>query len=171
MKLGLDISTSCVGYCILDYENKIKVIGHIDLNKKINIYEKAKYFKYFIGFVCDKNYVEKVNIEEPMMMFMGGKSRAQTIALLQKFNGMVSYIMNEKYDGKIKHYNVRSARKNLGFTDRKCDKAIPVKQRVYEYCLLTEPSLKKYEIRNKNDKLKDEFFDMIDAYVIAKQGD
>ena len=41
MILGLDVSTSCTGLCVLDDNGKMRSLGYIDLKSKKGMFEKA----------------------------------------------------------------------------------------------------------------------------------
>ena len=41
MILGLDVSTSCTGWCLLKEDGSFVDLGYISLNKEKNLFEKA----------------------------------------------------------------------------------------------------------------------------------
>tara|TARA_B100000131_G_scaffold309571_1_gene340240 strand:- start:972 stop:1319 length:348 start_codon:yes stop_codon:yes gene_type:complete len=55
-----------------------------------------------------------VFVEQPALMFRGGKTTAQTMAKLQRFNGMCCYIVYSVFDMVPTMINPRSARSKLG---------------------------------------------------------
>lgn len=95
--LGLDVSTSCIGYCLFqntdDEYGKILKMGHISpkLSNKVkgieSLFVKKKIFNdEFISHY--KNFgITRVIIEEPIA---GYSKNVNTVAVLLRFNGMIS---------------------------------------------------------------------------------
>ena len=90
MILGLDISTSKIGYCILD-ENK-KIISNEFLKlKPLQLEDRAEIFYAILKDLKKKYPIREIFIEEPFSMFGGGRTTAKTMSKLQRFNGMCSF--------------------------------------------------------------------------------
>ena len=110
--LGLDISTSCVGYAFTE-NKKILDMGFIDIKKQI--IPKEKVFKV-LEFLNKRSYidsVEKINIEDNLSGFMGGRTSQQTIVKLAKFNAILGFILEEEFSIKVHNINPMTARKNV----------------------------------------------------------
>ena len=63
MILGLDVSTSVTGVCVMDSSGKILLADHIDLKKFEDFYSKATRAKQYLNFVHNKYSTEKIIIE------------------------------------------------------------------------------------------------------------
>ncbi len=109
--LGLDISTSVVGYTIIDETGKLHEMSYIKLSSmdKDDLYAKAT----AVGDVLEKyrDIVTDISIEEPLVMFRAGASRAQILSKLSMFNGMVGILSKTIYNTTPVLYNVNNARK------------------------------------------------------------
>ena len=69
MIIGLDVSTRCVGYCILTDQGEFSKIGYLDLSKQKDMYDKFMLFKAFfqqVNSASDKNNIVDVYIEVPL---------------------------------------------------------------------------------------------------------
>ena len=62
--LGLDVSTACTGWCILDESSKLVDIGAFFLEKKKGLYKKAEHVRFQLSELFIKYKIEKVYIEE-----------------------------------------------------------------------------------------------------------
>lgn len=99
--LGLDVSTSKIGLSIIDYNNNLLICQVIKLNSNKSLIEKCLELENIIDKLNGNNYINNNNklyikeifIESPFMMFSGGKTTAMTMSKLQRFNGMVSYMV------------------------------------------------------------------------------
>ena len=112
--IGLDISSSKIGIAVLDSNENIKVSEVIKLKPNMTLEERADIFAKRMEQI-EKHYVPiAVYIEQPALMFKGGKTTAQTMAKLQRFNGMCSYIVYDIFKMQPTMVNHRSARKVLG---------------------------------------------------------
>ena len=94
--LGWDLSTSCSAYAVLNSFGLLVEFDALDFkNKKKfpDIYSKAQKIKEKIYDLDSKYFsIENVFIEEPLKRFKYHKSSAQTIAILWRFNGIISQI-------------------------------------------------------------------------------
>jgi Holliday junction resolvasome RuvABC endonuclease subunit len=177
--LGLDISTSCTGWCILshDKDTKIHEMGYIDLSKFNTLYQKAKVVKDKIGKLHILHDINSVFIEENLQSFRSGFSSAQTLSKLAKFNGIVSYIAFEQFGIEPVFLNVNSARKNVGLKIiRASQGGAATKEQVFEWVRKDFPDFKwpKKVLKSGPRKGVEIFdprcYDMADAYVIAMAG-
>jgi hypothetical protein len=95
--LSLDVSTSCIGYCIYQYdhdtdEGKILKLSHIapKISSKIkgietHFLKKRIFENEFLTTLTDLN-INSVIIEEPLLR----SNNVNTVASLLRFNGMIS---------------------------------------------------------------------------------
>ena len=171
MILGLDISTSVIGVCVLEEKSLVKV-DFINLEKSKNIFEKSEKFKSYLVELKKQFDITKIGVEENLQAFRPGLSSAKTIVALARFNGICSYISQEIFRKEPVFVNVNSARKALGVKiDRKSSKN--TKEQILEFVSALEPGIEwptkvlKGGPRRGSVVLQKECYDMADAYVIA----
>jgi len=179
MILGLDISTSSTGWCVLDKSGLMVSIGYIDLKKEKNSFKKAKLVQQKISDIHLNHEIKKIFIEENLQTFRSGFSSAKTLSTLARFNGIVSFICYEEFKIEPEFLNVNSSRKSLGIKiqrEKDCGKS--TKQQVLEW-VSTSLSSTNYQWpvktlksgpRKGQNVLEVGCYDMADAYVIAKAG-
>ena len=176
MILGLDISTSCTGCCILEESGKLIDMGAIQLSKKKCVYSKAIFTRSVLAEILKKHKIEKIYIEENLQSFRSGFSSAKTLSTLARFNGIVSFISFETFNLIPVHINVNAARKSLGIKIiRKKDGGKPTKEQVLSWSKknvdFTWPEKILKSGPRKGQKVIDPIcFDMADAYVIGLAG-
>jgi len=175
--LGLDISTSVVGYAIVEADDMSLVkIGHIDLKKAPKcLYRKADIVVGNLREVCEGLGVERksVWVEEPVIRFTPGMSSAQTISMLLKFNAMVSYGLWTGWDREIVHVTPGDARRTCGLlmTTKKKSGGKSQKEQVYDQLTAVGGLLEFLPWpMTKTNKPKPENYDRADAYVVAYHG-
>jgi len=168
MILGLDISTSITGFCILDGNGEIIRAGVWDMrNKKYfsNIFYKANYIKNGILDMKVQYPIEKVFIEKPFMFFGSGGSSAKTMSILQRFNGIISWICYEIFEKTPCYFTAREARK---INEIKISKGNNTKKEILKWVLDKYPDFNIEYTNHGNPKPK--YFDIADAIVIANAG-
>ena len=109
--LGLDISTTCVGYAFTK-DKKILDMGFIDIKKEKT--PKEKVFKV-LDFLNNSSYIDEVfdiNIEDNLSGFAGGRTSQQVIIKLAKFNAILCFML-ENFDFNVHNINPMTARKNV----------------------------------------------------------
>lgn len=112
MILGLDISTRCTGIAITQNE-KILLSEAIKLDKIEHLEEKALYLKQRLKEINKDYKIEKIFIEQPIVLFKGG-GQAKTTALLQSFNGMMRMVVIDVFGFSAELINSVKARSTLG---------------------------------------------------------
>ena len=166
MILGLDVSTSVIGYTILDDEAKIIECEAWDLRNKRyfpDLYNKAQHVKDRLLGIKDLYNIEHVYIEEPFVFFRAGGSTAKTMAKLQAFNGIVSWLCFEILEMAPVHISPAKARKLNGIKVSRGQKA---KEVVLDYLLENEESFT-IEYTSKGNP-KPVSYDRADSLIIAK---
>ena len=108
--LGLDISTSCVGYAFTE-NKKILDMGFIDIKKQTTHKEKAFYVLTCINESSYIDDVKKVYVEDNLSGFAGGRTSQQVIVKLAKFNAVLCYVVEDTFDIEVKNVNPMTARK------------------------------------------------------------
>ena len=122
--LGLDISSSKVGVALID-DNRIIVSETIKFKPNWPLEKRAIEFEKRMRQI-EKHYViYEVYVEQPAMMFKGGKTTAHTMATLQRFNGMCCYALYKVFDIMPNMVNPRSARAKLNI---KTPRRVPTKE-------------------------------------------
>jgi len=96
MILGLDVSTSRIGWAIINDKQELVDSDFFKTHKDKSLEERATEFKDSVlkPIMALHNIVE-IRIEEPFSMFSGGKTTAKTMSSLQRFNGMVSLVAHQ----------------------------------------------------------------------------
>ena len=165
MILGLDISTSITGYTVLDYEGNILACDHIDLRKEKDFFKKIQIVSSCLEAVNDEYEIEQVYIEQSLQSFRSGFSSAQTLSLLSKINGIVSWLCYNMFYGEPKYLAATSARKLCGIKVPKGQKAKAVS---LQFVVDSVPGFEVEYTRHGNPKAG--YADRSDSYVIAKAG-
>lgn len=163
--LGIDCSSTTIGYCVLSWD---------EANNDIK-FEKASYIKpikkgSIIERIVDtRNKIQKVIIDskpdyiaiEDIIQFMKGLSTAKTIIMLTTFNRMIGLTAYDYLGKSPELFNVMSIRHGL-----KLNKDLPKKEDmpalVAHHLGITFP----YEY-NKLGKIKVESYDKADGMAVA----
>lgn len=174
--LGLDVSTSITGICLLDKSVKpddagshILHLDRIDLKKHSTLWNKSDAVSLELSAIHKKFAGDfEVFLEEPLMGFRTGMSSAATITTLMRFNGIVSYISREIFKVDPRYISSATARKSCGIKMQKTSKAgMSGKEQVFKY--MSEHDLKHVDWpKKKNGEAADWSRDATDAYVIAR---
>ena len=109
--LGLDASTTCVGYAFTK-DKKILDMGFIDIKKEKTPKDKVE---KVLGFLHESPYIDNVfdiNIEDNLSGFAGGRTSQQVIIKLAKFNAILCFML-ENFEFKVHSINPMTARKNV----------------------------------------------------------
>ena len=109
--LGLDASTTCVGYAFTE-DKKILDMGFIDIKKEKTPKDKVE---KVLDFLHESPYIDTVtdiNIEDNLSGFAGGRTSQQVIIKLAKFNAILCFML-ENFEFKVNSINPMTARKNV----------------------------------------------------------
>ena len=109
--LGLDASTTCVGYAFTE-DKKILDMGFIDIKKETTPKDKVE---KVLGFLNNVSYIDDVidiNIEDNLSGFAGGRTSQQVIIKLAKFNAILCFML-ENFEYNVHSINPMTARKNV----------------------------------------------------------
>ena len=110
--LGLDASTTCVGYAFTQ-DKKILDMGFIDIKKEKTPKDKVQ---KVLGKLNESSYINDVmdiNIEDNLSGFAGGRTSQQVIIKLAKFNAILCFMLEEMFDFEVYNINPMTARKNV----------------------------------------------------------
>jgi hypothetical protein len=172
MILGLDISTSITGATVLSMDDKILYCEAWKLNsqskkKDMDIFAKADKVKSYLLELKSKFKIEEIYIESPLWISRG-KSTAQTILTLARFNGIVSWIVWEVF-GLTPHFiTAIQARNAVGLKTREKSVRANIKEHVLKFILDKEPSFT-YD-KTKFGNPAPGTYDRADSLVVAKAG-
>ena len=109
--LGLDASTTCVGFAFTE-DKKILDMGFIDIKKEKTPKDKVQ---KVLDFLNNSSYIDDVydiNIEDNLSGFAGGRTSQQVIIKLAKFNAILCFML-ENFDFKVHSVNPMTARKQV----------------------------------------------------------
>lgn len=163
MILGLDISTSIIGVCVMK-DNKIVKTDYIDLRKVDGFLHKAKAVEDYLKASIKSQKIEYIFIEEALMFFRKGGSTAKTMATLQRFNGIVSWLCFDILGLEPQYITPISARSKCGIKVPRGKKA---KEVVMEHFLES----KEFEIDyTRYGNVQKYCYDIADAVVISRAG-
>ncbi len=147
--LGLDISSSKIGIALLDKE-KVVISDVLKFKSNLSLEERAVQFERRMREIDAHHVVYDVYVEQPAIMFRGGKTTAFTMATLQRFNGMCCYVLNQIFEMEASLVNPNSARSVLGI---KVPRKVPGKEK------------KKAIIENISERFGEQF-----QYNLTRQG-
>lgn len=177
MILGLDISTSCTGWCLLHPDGSFFRAGCIPLAKHKDMFSKAQEAEKHIDELIKDINITSIAIEQNLQSFRSGFSSAHTLYSLARFNGVLSYICFKKIGIKPTFLNVNSSRKSLGIKlirEKVC--GISTKDQILEW---TRPKLEvegyvwprktlKSGPRKGQTIMDPSCYDIADAFIVAK---
>tara|TARA_Y100000593_G_scaffold30099_1_gene59684 strand:- start:1840 stop:2409 length:570 start_codon:yes stop_codon:yes gene_type:complete len=169
MILGLDISTAIVGVALID-DRQLILSDHWDISKADNLFQKAELIGSELWQLRDHD-IEHVFIETALKKFIPGRSRADTIMKLAKFNGIVSWMCYDTFELEPTYINVNSARSLYGLSFPRGTKGPKRKKMVIEAVIEKEKTAFKYEMARGGRNYKKGTDDRADAIVIARAGE
>tara|TARA_Y100000310_G_scaffold341400_1_gene440422 strand:+ start:96 stop:650 length:555 start_codon:yes stop_codon:yes gene_type:complete len=173
--LGLDISTSCIGWCLLQTpDGSLVDAGYIPLRNLKCMFTKAQKAQETLAALVNKHVIEAIAIEENLQAFRPGFSSAKTLITLARFNGIVSWLSYKCTNLNPEFINVNHARKSVGLKiDRKS--SLSTKEQVFEW--VQKNGMSDFPWLTKTLKsgprkghviFDDCCYDISDAFVIAK---
>ena len=160
--LGLDISSTVVGYCVSISKEKVIHAGYIDVRKETSIKEKA----HKVANELDKLHFDpyKIIVEDTLSGFGGGRTSQQTIVKLSKCNAVISYVIEALYEMDVDHVNVSTLRKAVFGKSREQGKDSKTFVREQLENLIDLSEFIVYNSRKNYDKRN---YDMLDATVAS----
>ncbi|HUU89450.1 MAG TPA: crossover junction endodeoxyribonuclease RuvC [Candidatus Glassbacteria bacterium] len=162
--LGLDISSTCIGWGLLliDNENKISYInsGVLKPPKADDIIERIVKTRDMLISIIKECNPDEIAIED-IVQFMSGKSTAKTIITLTTFNRMVCLLSRDLLQKSPKLYNVMTIRHGL-----KKNKLLPKKEDMPNLVSEHLGFTFNYEL-NRRGNNKPENYDRADGIAVA----
>ena len=172
--MGLDVSSSKVGLAIIDLNQNLLEYKLIKFDSKKPLEERCRLLEHVVTsydatqYINPKNKynITRVYIEAPFMMFSGGKTTAMTMSKLQRFNGMVSYMVSRALG---QNAELIAANKARGLIGLKIKRGEDTKKKIIEWVSTKYPKQFVVEMtRFGNPKPGTD--DMADAIVVALAG-
>jgi Holliday junction resolvasome RuvABC endonuclease subunit len=163
--LGFDVSSSCIGYCVLEVDEASQDIKFVSCNylkpiKKGTIIERLATTRDKISSIINKVKPDIIAIED-IIQFMSGASTAKTIITLTSFNRMIGLLSYDYLQRSPELFNVMTIRHGL-----KTNKELPKKEDIPELVSKHLKIIFPYE-KNKKGKIKVENYDMADGVAVA----
>ena len=162
--LGLDLSTSITGATVLDKEGNTLLCESWDTRNKNKfplLFHKAQFIrKNLFGLQYP---ITKIYIEQPFTFFNSGGSTAKTMATLQRFNGIVSWICYNDLNMIPEYITATQARK---LCELKVPRGTKAKEIALQHFL---DNGNKIEYTSHGNP-KPGSYDRADSWIIAKAG-
>ena len=111
-KLGLDASTTTVGYAFVDDKTVIDM-GFIPIDKEKTLRDKVEVTLDALNKLCPFEDIDKIYIEDSLSGFLHGKTSQQTIIKLAKFNAVLVYCLEFGFGEVVEGVHPMTARKHL----------------------------------------------------------
>jgi len=166
--LGLDASTTCVGYAFTK-DKKILDMGFIDIKKEKTPKDKVQ---KVLEFINNNSYIDDVydiNIEDNLSGFAGGRTSQQVIIKLAKFNAILCFML-ENFEFNVHSVNPMTARKQVfGKARVKGKKAKQFVQEEIEKMYNTNKWCKE-TVRGNWDKRNIDMYDGLVMSLFEKKG-
>lgn len=166
--LGFDVSSTTIGWCVLNVDESTGKIDFVHANyikplKKGGIIERIADTRSKVKSIIDQVKPDCIGIED-IIQFMKGHSTAKTIIMLTTFNRMIGLAAYDYLQKSPELFNVMTIRHGLKF-----GKDLPKKEDmpdlVAKHLGITFP----YIISKKGltVKIKTESYDMADGVAVA----
>ncbi len=165
--LGFDISSTTIGWCVLDIiDNEIKLVkmDYVKPPKDKSIIDRLFETRSKIQTIINRYKPDYIGIED-IIQFMKGASTAQTIIVLTTFNRMVCLLARDYLNKNPELFSVMTIRHGL-----KINKDLPKKEDipalVSQHLGINFPYILSTKGKNKG-KIKVESYDMADGVAVA----
>lgn len=173
--LGLDVSTSVTGVCIINADAEpilgthILHLDRIEFKKCTTLWDKADKVHQELSAITKLHPGEyRIALEEPLLGFQKGMSSAATITTLMRFNGIVSYIARGILGVEPEYISAAHARKLCGVKMLRTSVAGKSgKEQVFSYMADNDLKHVQWPLK-KSGAVVDWSRDATDAYVIAR---
>lgn len=162
MILGLDASTSTVGYAFSD-NGVVCDAGFIDISKITKNKEKAQIVVEFLKNNKHSRDIKYINLEGSLSGFAGPSSRTVVI-LLARWNAILEYALESAFGDKVNLVGAMTARKQI-FGSARVAGMKPkefVKERLEKMI-----DISPWEVKNKKNNVDKRIEDVRDAIVMS----
>jgi Holliday junction resolvasome RuvABC endonuclease subunit len=170
MILGIDVSTTCTGFALIDRNGKLQKASFVYIGEYDSIYSKAEAVREEIQSYAAYP-MSCIAVEECLLGFRRGGSSSHTLITLARFNGTVAYVAASVMGIDPVTINVSTGRKSLGIVH---PKGSNVKEFVAKWFDVQEPDYRWPTKTITRGKLKGSVVnekgaeDAMDAYVMAR---
>ena len=161
--LGLDISTSCIGYACLEVNGStitVVEIDHYKPTKDGDIFERLAKTRKDIKKIIKRLEPDVIAIED-IIQFMGHGSSAATIIGLAQFNRMIGLVAYDYLKASPTLLNVMKIRHGI-----KSGKELPSKEDIPEL-VANHLNIEFPYVYTKTNKIAPESYDRADATAVA----
>lgn len=166
--LGIDVSSTTIGYCVLEIDDSDNIIyksmDFLKPSKKGTIIERIVDTRNKINDIINKVKPDYIGIED-IIQFMKGKSTAKTIIMLTTFNRMICLLAHDHLQRSPELFSVMTIRHGL-----KINKDLPKKEDMPELVAkhlgITFPYVYKTS-KKKGKTIAPESEDMADGVAVA----
>lgn len=162
--IGLDVSTTCLGICVLDQNNNVVYSNALSLQKYEHPDKKKPVWEELIK-ISQMYTISRVCIEAPL--FMRGKTSAGTITKLFHFNGWVSAFAFLAFKQYPVYVDLNKARRKHGLSvpGKEVTKENNSKKRVFDF--LISKSFNMVEEKTRNGNVRSSSYDISDAAFVC----
>lgn len=177
--LGLDISTANVGYSLVEsgspQSHRLIKANSLSIHTKDGLYQKAAYTRECLINELKDYKVDVIIIEESLKSFKKRSSSPTVIALLNRFNGMISFIVRDAFNAPVHFVSATSARKKVGIV---LVKELDTKEQIFEW-VKNNNLMKDYQWptkklksgpRKNQEVFEARCYDISDAFVMSFWG-
>ena len=174
--LGLDISTSNIGMVLLErglsQRHRLVKVGGYPISNIRGLHSKADAIRDNLLRDCAGVKIDAIVIEESLISFRSRRSSAGVLAVLNRFNGIISFIVRDSFGVPVHFIGSSTARKAVGI---KLNKALDTKLQIFEWAR-TRPSMEGFiwptrvmkAGKNKGETVYEgHCLDIADALVVA----
>lgn len=166
MILGLDVSTSITGCCLLDDDGEYEAGWAVKLSKHKDFIEKCNILNYNLSH--EMQDVTHVFMEDKLSGFSAGRTMQQTLMKLASFHGAVRYMVAgyATFTPILIHPStVKATMKKDGLI---IPKGADKKRLTVDFVRKEIPEFPYEETRNGNPR--PQCYDIADAYCVARAG-
>lgn len=152
----------------MDYHGKILKYGAWDIrnkNKFSSHFDKALFIKDDMVSMKVQYNIDKIFIEQPFSFFSSGGSSAKTMATLQRFNGIVSWLCFDIFSITPRYLTAQEARKL-------CEIKVPRGEKAKKIVLgWVTKNVKGFKVEyTSRHNPKPKYYDIADSLVVAMAG-
>jgi hypothetical protein len=144
----------------------ILLLDRIEFKGCTTLWDKADRVCQYLQNI-DDGRLSRVVLEEPLMGFRPGMSSAQTISTLMRFNGIVSYLVRNRFNVEPEYIGSGHARKLCGIKLQRTALGGPQKEQVFAHMAANDLKHVVWPL-TKTGKVVPWSRDACDAYVIAR---
>lgn len=121
--VGLDVNTTCCGYCVLGENGKIKDFGVVEKNEGEENVDFARRVVFQVQSVCHGRAIKRISLEDYASGYQMGRTSGKVMADLGNMNGLVEMACTNLLVVRPQKGNVLHARAQLGIRKKGGKKA------------------------------------------------